>query len=159
MRDCPVAERKFFTPSLTKTQRGFVKSETPAQLKRLIQYVKHWKTSMIKVKSPPSSYSFELLAIYLWQQDGKPQTFKIENGLRRVMEQLADYQSIKVEFFEYYNHNMHQRHIGPHIIDPVNPFSNVLDVSNSDWSAVALNARNYLKQAEMRNATSRFCDL
>lgn len=60
-------------------------------------------------QSPPSSYSFELLAIYLWQQDGKPQTFKIENGLRRVMEQLADYQSIKVEFFEYYNHNMHQR--------------------------------------------------
>ncbi|XP_063405222.1 2'-5'-oligoadenylate synthase 1A-like [Mytilus trossulus] len=159
MRDCPVAERKFFTPSLTKTQRGFVKSETPAQLKRLIQYVKHWKTSMIKVKSPPSSYSFELLAIYLWQQDGKPQTFKIENGLRRVMEKLADYQSIKVEFFEYYNHNMHQRHIGPHIIDPVNPFSNVLDVSNSDWSAVALNARNYLQQADMRNATSRFCDL
>ncbi|OPL21251.1 hypothetical protein AM593_01692, partial [Mytilus galloprovincialis] len=113
MRDCPVAERKFFTPSLTKTQRGFVKSEIPAQLKRLIQYVKHWKTAMMKVKSPPSSYSFELLAIYLWQQDGKPQTFKIENGRRRVMEQLADYQSIKVEFFEYYNHNMHQRHIGP----------------------------------------------
>lgn len=158
MRDCPVSERKFFTPSLTKIQRSFVKSDIPAQLKRLIQYVKHWKTTMMKVKNPPSSYCFELLAIHLWQLDGKPQTFKIENGLRRVMEKIADYQSIKVEFFEYYNYNMHQRHIGPHIIDPVNPYSNVLDVSNSDWSDVALNARKYLQQADMRNATSRFCD-
>lgn len=49
------------------------------------------------------------------------------------------------------------RHTGPHIIDPVNPYSNVLDVSDSDWSAVGRNARKFLERADIQNATSRFC--
>lgn len=49
------------------------------------------------------------------------------------------------------------RHTEPYIIDPVNPYSNVLDVTHSDWSAVASRATKYLKKAHMKTATSRFC--
>lgn len=50
MHDGPVSERKFYTPSLTKIQRSFIKRDRPAQLKRLIQYVKYWKNTMMQVK-------------------------------------------------------------------------------------------------------------
>lgn len=98
-----------------------------------------------------------MLAIDLWKQDGKPNNFTIENGLRRVMQELADYKSIKVEFFKFYDESMKQMHVEPYIIDPVNPYSNVLDVSNSDWNAVSSNAKKYLERADIKNATSQFC--
>ncbi|XP_063405221.1 2'-5'-oligoadenylate synthase 1A-like [Mytilus trossulus] len=157
MKSGPLSERKFYTLSLTKQQKMFVKRDRPETLKRLIRFVKYWKKTSIQVKNPPSSYSFELLLIDLWQQDGEPESFTIENGLRRVMEQLADYKSIKVEFFEYYYECMKQRHTKPYIIDPVNPYSNVLDETHSDWSVVASHAKKYLEKAHMKVAKSGFC--
>lgn len=157
MKSVPESERKFYTLSLTKQQKMFVKRDRPETLKRLIRFVKYWKKTSIQVKNPPSSYSFELLLIDLWQQDQKPESFIIENGLRRVMEALADYKSIKVEFFEYYYECMKQKHTEPYIIDPVNPYSNVLDETHFDWSAVASHAKKYLEKAHMKIAISGFC--
>ncbi|VDI57300.1 2'-5'-oligoadenylate synthetase [Mytilus galloprovincialis] len=141
MQSGPEEDRKFYTPSLTKQQRHFVKRDRPETLKRLIRFVKYWKNTIIQVK----------------QQDEEPDSFTIENGLRRVMEQLADYKSIEVEFFVFHDESMKQTHTKPYIIDPVNPYSNVLDVTHSDWSAVASHAKKYLKKAYMKTATSRFC--
>lgn len=49
------------------------------------------------------------------------------------------------------------RHKEPYIIDPVNPYSNVLDVTHSDWHAVERYARKFLERADMKKATSGFC--
>lgn len=39
----------------------------------------------------------------------------------------------------------------------MNQYSNVLD-TNTDWKAVERNARKFLESADMKNATSGFCD-
>lgn len=49
------------------------------------------------------------------------------------------------------------RHTEPYIIDPVNPYSNVLDETHFDWSAVASHAKKYLEKAHMKIAISGFC--
>lgn len=57
----------------------------------------------------PSSFGLELLIIFLWEKDHKPQQFKLTNALRKVMETITDTQNIKVEFLEYYNQKFQQR--------------------------------------------------
>lgn len=57
----------------------------------------------------PSSFGLELLIIFLWEKDHKPQQFKLTNALRKIMENIADTQNIRVEFFEYYNQEFQQR--------------------------------------------------
>lgn len=63
MHDGPVSERKFYTPSLTKIQRSFIKRDRPAQLKRLIQYVKYWKNTMMQVKVKQHLFLIKVHAI------------------------------------------------------------------------------------------------
>lgn len=43
------SERKFYTLSLTKQQKEFVKKDRPETLKRLIRLVKYWKNTSIQV--------------------------------------------------------------------------------------------------------------
>lgn len=56
-----VSERKFYTPSLTKQQKMFVKRDRPETLKRLIRFVKYWKNTSIQVKVCTKVYPAQIV--------------------------------------------------------------------------------------------------
>ncbi|CAC5419033.1 unnamed protein product [Mytilus coruscus] len=153
MRGTTNDKRNLYTPSLSKWQRDFIKKDRTEQLKKLIRFVKYWKN--VCVERSPSSFGLELLIIFLWEKDHKPQQFKLTNALRKVMETIADTKNIRVEFFEYYNQEFQQRGYSvPYIIDPVNPYSN--EAAKCRWDEISREASKFLQKPLLKNSTSKF---
>lgn len=144
--------RKFFTPSVTKWQRDFVK-DSPAKLKHLIRFVKDWKDKTIK--NAPSSYCFELMIKHLWVRAGSPNDFAFESALGLVMQELSSSSSFQIEFDNFYDREQRQRHNTPYIIDPVNPYSNVMEDCKS-WREVENRAQEYINRNINRDISRGF---
>lgn len=51
----------------------------------------------------PKSYALELLTIYAWERAGKPNEFRMEQGLKCILESLVDYKDINISWTEYYS--------------------------------------------------------
>lgn len=139
---------QLYSMVLLKYQVDFVKS-SPERVKDLIRLVKHWfKTSFAKsteenkFRRLPSSYTLELITIYIWELAGKPIFFSFVQGLRAILKFLVQYQNICIIWHKYYRPNfkifkeMTMKHTRPLILDPVNPTFNVCENSNA-WDEVA----------------------
>ncbi|ETE64566.1 hypothetical protein L345_09665, partial [Ophiophagus hannah] len=118
---------QLYTMALLKYQVEFVKASTE-MVKDFIRLMKHWfKTSFAeptkenKFRRLPSSYTIELITIYVWELAGKPIFFSFVQGMRAVLKLLTQ----------------------PFVLDPVNPTFNVCENSNA-WDEVAHVARQSL---------------
>jgi hypothetical protein len=50
-----------------------------------------------------SSYSLELLVVYVWRQHGKPNNFTMKNMIKDVIDLLAAFSTVRVSFDDHYN--------------------------------------------------------
>ncbi|XP_033642531.1 2'-5'-oligoadenylate synthase 1-like, partial [Asterias rubens] len=75
--------REYYSPSLVKVQKKFVKNQPPA-VKSLIRMVKVWAYQCLP-ESLRKSYPLELLTIHMWERAGSPGRFKLERGFRCVI--------------------------------------------------------------------------
>ncbi|XP_045422100.1 2'-5'-oligoadenylate synthase-like protein 2 [Lemur catta] len=97
----------------------------------------------------PSSYTVELLTIYIWELTKKPPLFSLVQGMRVVLKLLVRYAEIDIVWHRHYHSKfpifvkVNQKHTRPFILDPVNPTVNVCDTCNA-WDEVAHVARHSL---------------
>ncbi|XP_046523831.1 2'-5'-oligoadenylate synthase 3-like isoform X2 [Equus quagga] len=102
--------------------------------------------SVSRFRRLPSSYTMELLTIYVWELAGKPLLFSLVQGLRAVLKLLVQYTEIDIVWHRHYHRKfpvfvkVNQKHTRPFILDPVNPTVNVCDTCNA-WDEVAHVAR------------------
>ncbi|XP_061495112.1 2'-5'-oligoadenylate synthase 1-like [Rhineura floridana] len=94
--------------ALLKYQVEFVKASTE-RVKDLICLMKYWfKTSFAKPREEnkfrrlPSSYTVELITIYVWELAGKPIFFSFIQGMRAVLKLLVQYQEICIVWHKHY---------------------------------------------------------
>ncbi|XP_078533472.1 2'-5'-oligoadenylate synthase 1A-like [Lissotriton helveticus] len=145
-------EVQLYAMCLLQYQVDFVKISTPS-VKTLIRLVKHWlqtsfaiSTDDNKFRRLPSSYTLELISIYVWQLAGKPIFFSLHQGFRAVLKLLTHYSDICIIWYEQYSSNLRflkkTNHLQtrPFILDPANPTFNVCENSNA-WDEVAHVAR------------------
>nr|XP_045368463.1 2'-5'-oligoadenylate synthase 1-like isoform X1 [Camelus bactrianus] len=141
--------------ALLPYQVDFVKASV-SRVKELIRLMMHWfKTSFAstteenKFRRLPSSYTVELLTIYIWERAEKPLFFSLVQGMRAVLKLLVRYAEIDVVWHRHYHRKfpifvkVYQKHTRPFILDPVNPTINVCDTCNA-WDEVAHVARRSL---------------
>ena len=50
-----------------------------------------------------SSYSLELLVIYVWRQHGKPDNFTMKKMIKDVVDLLAAFSAVRVSFDDHYS--------------------------------------------------------
>ncbi|XP_043320201.1 2'-5'-oligoadenylate synthase 3-like isoform X1 [Cervus canadensis] len=99
----------------------------------------------------PSSYSLELLTIYIWERAEKPLSFSLLQGMRAVFKLLVQYADIDVVWHRHYHRKfpifvkVNQKRTRPFILDPVNPTVNVCDTCNA-WDEVAHVAKLSLRK-------------
>ncbi|KAF7250493.1 2'-5'-oligoadenylate synthase 1 [Varanus komodoensis] len=103
---------QLYTMALLKYQVEFVKASTTERVKDLIRLMKHWlKTSFAelteenKFRRLPSSYTVELITIYVWELAGKPIFFSFVQGVRAVLKLLVQYQEICIIWHKHYRPN------------------------------------------------------
>ncbi|XP_020731123.2 2'-5'-oligoadenylate synthase 1-like isoform X2 [Odocoileus virginianus] len=138
-------------------QVDFVKASV-VRLKELIRLMIHWlqtsfagPTEENKFRRLPSSYSLELLTIYIWERAEKPLSFSLLQGLRAVLKLLVQYVDIDVVWHRHYHRKfpvfvkVNQKRTRPFILDPVNPTVNVCDTCNA-WDEVAHVAKLSLRK-------------
>ncbi|XP_063149202.1 2'-5'-oligoadenylate synthase 1-like [Candoia aspera] len=146
---------QLYTMALLKYQVEFVKASTE-RVKDFIRLMKHWfKTSFAeptkenKFRRLPSSYTIELITIYVWELAGKPIFFSFVQGMRAVLKLLTQYQVICITWHKHYRPNfpifqkMFLKQSRPFVLDPVNPTFNLCENSNA-WDEVAHVARQSL---------------
>ncbi|XP_039196341.1 2'-5'-oligoadenylate synthase 1A-like isoform X3 [Crotalus tigris] len=146
---------QLYTMALLKYQAEFVKAST-GTVKDFIRLMKHWfKTSFAeptkenKFRRLPSSYTIELITIYVWELAGKPIFFSFVQGMRAVLKLLTQYQEICITWHRHYRpnfsifHKMLLKQSRPFVLDPVNPTFNLCENSNA-WDEVAHVARQSL---------------
>ncbi|XP_070592436.1 2'-5'-oligoadenylate synthase 1A-like [Erythrolamprus reginae] len=146
---------QLYNMALLKYQVEFVKASTEI-VKDFIRLMKHWlKTSFAepteenKFRRLPSSYTIELITIYVWELAGKPLFFSFIQGIRAVLKLLTQYQEICITWHKHYRPNfpifqkMFSKQSRPFVLDPVNPTFNVCENSNA-WDEVAHVARQSL---------------
>merc|ERR1740138_392599 len=122
-----------FEASFVKERTQFV-SKQPGNVKVTIRLLKWWRDQQqwsCKL-TRPSDYLIELIAIYAYQQCGKlSQSQMIAN----CMSIFARFDQLRVMWSNYYDQKdvwsplMMQR---PLLMDPVNPFSNIVDPQDFD---------------------------
>ncbi|KAK7478391.1 hypothetical protein BaRGS_00030395, partial [Batillaria attramentaria] len=123
-----------YSASLTSLQRDFVK-QVDSRIKDAIREMKDWSDKHGPRKSV-RSYGLELLAIYMY----KPQMSKDEL-MRKCMEQLANCGSLRVAFNTNYDSSRYTRFMQvPYIMDPANPYKNVIEGVDADGVSRAANA-------------------
>jgi hypothetical protein len=125
--------RKPFEASFVKERTQFV-AKQPGNVKVTIRLLKWWRDQQqwsCKL-TRPSDYLIELIAIYAYQQCGKlSQSQMIAN----CMSIFARFDQLRVMWSNYYDQKdvwsplMMQR---PLLMDPVNPFSNIVDPQDFD---------------------------
>jgi hypothetical protein len=125
--------RKPFEASFVKERTQFV-SKQPGNVKVTIRLLKWWRDQQAFscALTRPSDYLIELIAIYAYQQCGKlTQSQMIAN----CMSIFARFDQLRVMWSNYYEQKdvwsplMMQR---PLLMDPVNPFSNIVDPQDFD---------------------------
>ncbi|KAL3868662.1 hypothetical protein ACJMK2_041440 [Sinanodonta woodiana] len=138
--------RPYYSASLVKLQLKFVKV-LPAKVMSLIRLVKHWRKSELPSGSGvgrwPTSYILELIVIRKWEDAGRPERFDLKRGLHSFLQALVNYRDLKVVWDQNYN-RLYTQHRPPYVIDPANPFNNVMDRCDV-WDDVAQYARKTLK--------------
>ncbi|XDB51731.1 hypothetical protein ABFV05_005347 [Capra hircus] len=143
--------------ALLRYQVDFVKA-SGLRVKELIRLMIHWlKTSFAspteenKFRRLPSSYTVELLTIYIWERAEKPLSFSLVQGMRAVLKLLVQYAAIDVVWHRHYHRKfpifvkVNQKRTRPFILDPVNPTVNVCDTCNA-WDEVAHVAKLSLRK-------------
>jgi len=125
--------RKSFEASFVKERTQFV-AKQPGNVKVTIRLLKWWRDQQAWscALTRPSDYVIELIAIYAYQQCGKlTQSQMIAN----CMSIFARFDQLRVMWSNYYDQKdvwsplMMQR---PLLMDPVNPFSNIVDPQDFD---------------------------
>jgi len=125
--------RKPFEASFVKERTQFV-AKQPGNVKVTIRLLKWWRDQQAWscALTRPSDYVIELIAIYAYQQCGKlTQSQMIAN----CMSIFARFDQLRVMWSNYYDQKdvwsplMMQR---PLLMDPVNPFSNIVDPQDFD---------------------------
>merc|ERR1719217_1062337 len=125
--------RKPFEASFVKERTQFV-AKQPGNVKVTIRLLKWWRDQQqwSCALTRPSDYVIELIAIYAYQQCGKlTQSQMIAN----CMSIFARFDQLRVMWSNYYDQKdvwsplMMQR---PLLMDPVNPFSNIVDPQDFD---------------------------
>lgn len=109
MEDGPRSLLPFYSASLAKLQVDFVRPIAP-KLKNLIRLVKYWRKENVHAGSPdsrlPNSYVLELITIHLWGNEGRPERFNTLKAFHKVMETLANNQSIHAIWEVNYDEDM-----------------------------------------------------
>ncbi|KAL3868663.1 hypothetical protein ACJMK2_041441 [Sinanodonta woodiana] len=135
-----------YSASLVKLQLNFVKV-LPAKVMSLIRLVKHWRKSELPSGSGlgrwPTSYILELIVIRKWEDAGRPERFDLKRGLHSFLKALVNYCDLQVVWYQNYG-RLYTPHSPPYVIDPANPFNNVMDRCDV-WDKVAEYARKALK--------------
>ncbi|KAK3577493.1 hypothetical protein CHS0354_026447 [Potamilus streckersoni] len=138
--------RHYYSASLVKLQLNFVKV-LPTKVMSLIRLVKHWRKSELPSDSGkgrwPTSYILELIVIKKWEDAGRPERFDLKNLLHSFLQALVNYRDLKVVWYKNYD-RLYTHHSPPYVIDPANPFNNVMDRCDV-WDDVARYARDTLK--------------
>jgi len=125
--------RKPFEASFVKERTQFVQKQ-PGNVKVTIRLLKWWRDqqNFSCALTRPSDYIIELIAIYAYQQCGKlTQAQMIAN----CMSIFARFDQLRVMWSNFYDQKdvwsplMMQR---PLLMDPVNPFSNIVDPQDFD---------------------------
>jgi len=125
--------RKPYEASFVKERTQFV-AKQPGNVKVTIRLLKWWRDQQAWscALTRPSDYVIELIAIYAYQQCGKlTQSQMIAN----CMSIFARFDQLRVMWSNYYDQKdvwsplMMQR---PLLMDPVNPFSNIVDPQDFD---------------------------
>ena len=109
MEDGPRSLLPFYSASLAKLQVDFVRPIAP-KVKNLIRLVKYWRNENVHAGSPdsrlPNSYVLELITIHLWEIKGRPDRFNTLKAFHKVMETLANNQSIHAIWEVNYDEDM-----------------------------------------------------
>ena len=111
---------------LNPVQVEFV-GKQPEKIKRTIRLLKYWiKTKKHTLKS----YAVELLVIRAWEDLGKPHPGVTEDKIiKRVFAMLKDIGNIRVLWTEYYNPDNFNKPSPPYIMDPADPYHNMIGKS------------------------------
>ena len=111
---------------LNPVQVEFV-GKQPEKIKRTIRLLKYWiKTN--KFQHILKSYAAELLVIRAWENLGKPDRRVTEDKIiKRVFAMLKDIGTIQILWTEYYNPDNFNKPSLPYIMDPADPFHNMID--------------------------------
>ncbi|KAK3100245.1 hypothetical protein FSP39_016906 [Pinctada imbricata] len=154
MRQKSDADKRFYSAPLVKLQMEFVerKISSVTKLRTLVRTVKFWRKTAFEESSArrlPVSYPLELITIGEWEDAGRPRDFDIRKGFYRVLDALTKYQNFRKVWNDNYDSQFNV-HSAPYVMDPANPFNNVMDASNS-WDQVAERAQ--------RTISSGFSDL
>ena len=109
---------------LNSVQVEFV-GKQPEKIKRTIRLLKYWiKTNDHTLKS----YAAELLVIRAWEDLGKPHPGVTEDKIiKRVFAMLKDIGTIQILWTEYYKPVNFDKPSLPYIMDPADPFHNMID--------------------------------
>ncbi|XP_038044267.1 2'-5'-oligoadenylate synthase 1A-like [Patiria miniata] len=155
-------ERGFYSASFVKKQMDFV-SKQPNIVKDLIRMVKYWAYTCLP-KRLQKSYPLELITIYCWEKAGKPERFKLVEGLKAVLLVLGRQRWKRRKFWpDYYSKDMALHAIKtldmkwPVMLDPANPTNNVLYVYQQGDNMKELQnaARKTLQTRLLRDARVR----
>lgn len=146
LSDC---EKGYYSAALAPLQVEFV-ARAPTKVKTLIRLLKYWRKTEFKESTSdqrlPSSYSLELIVIAVWEKAGKPENFDLCKGFYHVLRAIADYRCLKHAWTLNYDSHYVQR--DPfYVVDPANPFNNVLTACNC-WDMIAAKAKS-LMQAQL----------
>ncbi|XP_078322334.1 2'-5'-oligoadenylate synthase 1A-like [Crassostrea virginica] len=144
----PHSRRKFYSAALAPLQIEFV-SHVPPKVKNLIRLMKFWKNSFKGKKSKkqlPPSYLLELIVIGEWNRAKSPENFDLQKGFYHVLTAIRNYKEMGLVSTQ--NYTSHHCHDAYYVMDPANPFNNVMSDCNC-WEHVAEKARHFLKTAQL----------
>ncbi|XP_071804974.1 2'-5'-oligoadenylate synthase 1A-like [Asterias amurensis] len=119
--------REYYSACLVKQRQLFIKSQ-PSYIKELIRLVKTWAHAALP-RQLKKSYFLELLTVHLWEEAQEPARFDKAQGLKNVLQRLADLRSIQIVYWcdeEDVDEVLSRLNMKiPIILDPTNPTNNV----------------------------------
>nr|XP_022293879.1 2'-5'-oligoadenylate synthase 1A-like [Crassostrea virginica] len=143
--------RHFYYAALTPLQIEFV-SQVPVKVKNLIRLMKFWKKTGFEDNTTehdqrlPSSFLLELIVINEWKRAGSPQDFDLRKGFYHVLTAITNYRTMRLASTQ--NYTSHRCRDDNFVMDPANPFNNVMNVCNC-WETVAEKASWFLRTADL----------
>ncbi|XP_046328855.2 2'-5'-oligoadenylate synthase 3-like isoform X1 [Haliotis rufescens] len=124
MRELPDDYRDCYSACLAEIQIGFIK-QAPSKVHSLMRLMKYWLK--MDVKTDTGYYFIETMVMHRWQRAGKPDAFNICDWFEEIMTQLADLTSLSIIWEDKYTaSNYRTVPSKPVVLDPANPFRNVI---------------------------------
>ncbi|XP_048768093.1 2'-5'-oligoadenylate synthase 1A-like [Ostrea edulis] len=140
--------REYYSAALAPLQISFV-SGVPTKVKTLIRLVKYWRKTCFEESTGrqrlPSSYPLELITIGEWEDAGGPVNFDLRKGFYHVLLSIVNYKRLKHAWNTNYNADKYISDDSCYVMDPANPFNNVMEACNC-WDLVESNARQFLRK-------------